>query len=171
MVLVAVDDPAASTAAWQACRARRIPANIADVPPECDFYFGSMHRAGPVQVMVSTNGRGPRLAAAIRRRVAASIPPVAGDAVDAVGRLRAALRAVAPAPKDGPRRMRWVSAVSDKYSWHELAAMEDADVENLLARFWPEGTVPEMDELKAMRGNPDAEIDVWDGSFGFSVGC
>src|SRR5690242_7522037 len=40
MVLVAIDDPAASSEIWRLCRARRIPANIADVPPECDFYFG-----------------------------------------------------------------------------------------------------------------------------------
>ena len=55
MVLVAVDDPAASTQIWKLCKQHRIPATIADVPPECDFYFGSVHRDGPLQIMVSTN--------------------------------------------------------------------------------------------------------------------
>jgi precorrin-2 dehydrogenase/sirohydrochlorin ferrochelatase len=40
MVLTAVDDPEASTRIWKLCKERKIAANIADVPPECDFYFG-----------------------------------------------------------------------------------------------------------------------------------
>ena len=58
MVLTAVDDPEASSQIWKLCKERRIAANIADVPPECDFYFGSVHRDGPLQIMVSTNGNG-----------------------------------------------------------------------------------------------------------------
>ena len=56
MVMCAIDDPEASTQVWKLCKERRIPANIADVPEECDFYFGSVHRDGPLQVMVSTKG-------------------------------------------------------------------------------------------------------------------
>ena len=107
MVLVAVDDPAASTAVWKLCKERRIPANIADVPPECDFYFGSVHRDGPLQVMVSTNGKGPRLAALIRRFIAKQLPSNAGNAIDAIGKLRVKLRAHAPEQADGPKRMSW----------------------------------------------------------------
>ena len=107
MVLVAVDDPAASTAIWKLCKERRIPANIADVPDECDFYFGSMHRDGPLQIMVSTNGRGPRLAAVIRRSVAEHIPKNAGTAIEAIGRLRERLRETAPNTEEGPKRMKW----------------------------------------------------------------
>jgi len=107
MVLVAVDDPAASTVIWKLCRERRIPANIADVPPECDFYFGSVHRDGPLQIMVSTNGKGPRLAASIRKYIAKRLPPNAGNAIESIGVLRVKLRKVAPGPEDGPKRMGW----------------------------------------------------------------
>jgi precorrin-2 dehydrogenase / sirohydrochlorin ferrochelatase len=107
MVLVAVDDPAASTAIWKLCKERRIPANIADVPPECDFFFGSVHRDGPLQIMVSTNGKGPRLASSIRKFIAAQLPTNAGSAIEAIGSLRAKLRVVSPNPEDGPRRMGW----------------------------------------------------------------
>lgn len=107
MVLVAIDDPAASTVVWKLCRERRIPANIADVPPECDFYFGSVHRDGPLQVMVSTNGKGPRLAALIRRLIASQLPQNVGNAIEVIGELRAKLRRVAPNSEDGPKRMRW----------------------------------------------------------------
>lgn len=107
MVLVAVDDPAASTAVYKLCKERKIPANIADVPPECDFYFGSVHRDGPLQIMVSTNGKGPRIAALIRRYIAKALPPNAGNAIEAIGRLRVKLRDAAPAPEASPKRMGW----------------------------------------------------------------
>lgn len=120
MVLVAVDDPAASTAIWKLCKERKVPANIADVPPECDFYFGSVHRDGPLQIMVSTNGKGPRIAALIRRYIAKSLPPNAGNAIEAIGRLRAKLRDVAPAPEASPKRMTWYVLVLDNRGESQL---------------------------------------------------
>lgn len=107
MVLTAVDDPEASSQVFKLCKERRIPANIADVPPECDFYFGSVHRDGPLQVMVSTNGNGPKLANIVRRQIASSLPSNIGAAIQRVGILRRKLRKVAPGPEEGPKRMQW----------------------------------------------------------------
>ena len=107
MVLVAVDDPAASTVIWNLCKEKKIPANIADVPPECDFYFGSIHRDGPLQIMVSTNGKGPRIAAALRKFIAKQLPNNAGNAIEAIGELRMKLRKVAPESEASPKRMEW----------------------------------------------------------------
>ncbi|KAK1758755.1 putative NAD(P)-binding-domain-containing protein [Echria macrotheca] len=171
MVLVAVDDPEASTAIWQLCKARRIPANIADVPPECDFYFGSVHRDGPLQIMVSTNGKGPRLASTIRRFIAKQLPRDAGRAIETIGQLRVKLRQIAPRPEDAPKRMAWMTRVSDAYSWDEMCGLSDEDMANLL-RFYPSGQVPLLEVLKSMRRNADvSQLDVFDGSFGFSVGA
>ncbi|KAI2468512.1 siroheme synthase middle domains-like protein [Annulohypoxylon bovei var. microspora] len=169
MVLVAVDDPAASTQIWKLCKQHRIPANIADVPPECDFYFGSVHRDGPLQIMVSTNGKGPRLAASIRKWIGNQLPKGVGDAIERIGELRAKLRQVAPSPEEGPKRMRWMTRVSDAYSWDEMCGFTDEDMDNLLT-FYPHNQVPHLDLLKGMRGGMAPEdIDVFDGSFGFSV--
>lgn len=107
MVLCAVDDPVASTQVYKLCKEKRIPANIADVPPECDFYFGSVHRDGPLQVMISTNGNGPKLANIVRRQIAAGLPENIGDAIRKVGALRRKLRKVAPNIEEGPKRMQW----------------------------------------------------------------
>lgn len=107
LVLCAVDDPAASSRIWQLCKERRIPANIADVPAECDFFFGSVHRDGPLQIMVSTNGNGPKMASLVRRKIADVLPDNTGSAIDNVGRLRRKLREVAPDPGQGPKRMKW----------------------------------------------------------------
>jgi len=107
MVLTAVDDPEASTRIWKLCKEKKIAANIADVPPECDFYFGSVHRDGPLQIMVSTNGNGPKLASIVRKRIAANLPPNIGAAIKKVGELRRMLRGVAPTIDQGPKRMQW----------------------------------------------------------------
>jgi precorrin-2 dehydrogenase/sirohydrochlorin ferrochelatase len=170
MVLVAVDDPAASTQIWKLCKQLRIPANIADVPPECDFYFGSVHRDGPLQIMVSTNGKGPRLAASIRKFIGASLPQGVGDAIERIGMLRAKLRKVVPDIEEGPKRMKWMIRVSDKYSWDEMCDLSEEDMDNLL-KFYKGSKVPELDVLKGMRGGRAPEdVDVFDGSFGFSIG-
>ena len=107
MILTAIDDPEASSRIWKLAKELRVAANIADVPPECDFYFGSVHRDGPLQIMVSTNGNGPKMANIVRRRIAASLPPNMGDAIAKVGALRKKLRTVAPGNDEGPKRMQW----------------------------------------------------------------
>jgi precorrin-2 dehydrogenase/sirohydrochlorin ferrochelatase len=169
MVLVAVDDAAASTQIWKLCKEHRIPANIADVPSECDFYFGSVHRDGPLQIMVSTNGKGPRLAASIRKWIGNQLPKGVGNAIERVGELRVKLRHMVPNPEDGPKRMRWMTKVSDAYSWDDMCALTDEDMDNLLT-FYQSAQVPELHILKAMRGGKAPEdIDIFDGSFGFSV--
>lgn len=107
MVLTAIDDPGASSQIWKLCKQKKIAANIADVPPECDFYFGSVHRDGPLQIMVSTNGNGPKMANIVRRKIADSLPPNMGDAIQKVGMLRRKLREVAPGTDEGSKRMQW----------------------------------------------------------------
>lgn len=107
MVLTAIDEPDVSTTIWKLCKEKRIAANIADVPPECDFYFGSVHRDGPLQIMVSTNGNGPKMANLVRKRIEASLPENMGEAIANVGALRKRLRQIAPGNEEGPKRMKW----------------------------------------------------------------
>jgi precorrin-2 dehydrogenase/sirohydrochlorin ferrochelatase len=108
MVLTAIDDPEASSQIYTLCKQKRIPVNVADVPPECDFYFGSVHRDGPLQVMVSTNGNGPKLANIVRRQIAEALPTNLGEAILKVGALRKKLRSIAPTSAEGPKRMEWL---------------------------------------------------------------
>ena len=107
MCLTAIDSAEASSQIWKLCKARRIPVNVADVPSECDFYFGSQHRDGQLQIMISTNGSAPKLANLIRLRIAESLPTNAGRGCQNVGKLRRKLRSIAPGRSEGPKRMKW----------------------------------------------------------------
>lgn len=122
MVLCAIDDPETSTHVWKLCKEKRIPANIADVPSECDFYFGSAYRDGPLQVMVSTNGNGPKLASIVRKKVADAIPDNMGAAINNVGKLRKKLRQIAPDAVEGPKRMKW-------YDFHPLLDINGSETD------------------------------------------
>ncbi|TFK56938.1 uroporphyrin-III C-methyltransferase [Heliocybe sulcata] len=83
------------------CRARNIPANFTDVPELCDYTFASTHRfteadsgePTPLQVAVTTNGQGCRLAGRIRRELVGSLPKDVGGAVKKMGTLRGMAKA------------------------------------------------------------------------------
>lgn len=167
MVLTAIDDPEASTRIWKYCKKMKVPANIADVPPECDFYFGSIHRDGPLQIMVSTNGNGPRLAAAIRRQIGEMLPAGTGDSIQKVGQLRRRLRRVAPGKgtDDISRRMTWMSQVCDQWSTDDFNNMDEDDMDELVKNY-ANGKVPSFESIRLGQQNHDV---VWhfDGSFGW----
>ena len=50
-----------------------IPANIADAPEECDFIAPARVTLADAQIAISTEGRDPRRAALLRRRVEACL--------------------------------------------------------------------------------------------------
>lgn len=164
MVLTAVDDPEASSQVYKLCKEKRIPANIADVPPECDFYFGSVHRDGPLQIMVSTNGNGPKLASIVRKQIAAGLPDNMGAAIQKVGQLRRKLRRVAPNEEEGPKRMKWMSRVCETWTLEELCDMEEKDMEALLGFYTP-NTVPSFQQV---RDGEQSDLFGFDGSFGWA---
>ncbi|KAG6333809.1 hypothetical protein ID866_5279 [Astraeus odoratus] len=78
------------------CRARRIPVNVADVPALCDFSFITTHRfvdpstgaKSSMQLGVTANGEGCRLAARVRREAVAALPREVGGATARIGQLR-----------------------------------------------------------------------------------
>ncbi|RUS14869.1 tetrapyrrole methylase [Endogone sp. FLAS-F59071] len=154
MVLTAIDDHSLSREICLECHVRRIPVNVADVPPECDFYFMSSHRDGPLQVSVSTNGQGPRLASIIRKSVAKALPPQAGDTIARVGRLRQRVRAWDPEFDGVERRMGWMSGVCDTWGWEGLARLrevKEGDQEEVvmekMKQWYERGEVPRVEDI------------------------
>jgi len=149
MVLTAIDDVQQSREICALCRKLKIPVNVADIPPSCDFYFGSQIRHGPLQIMISTNGQSPKLANIIRKKIEKTIPEYAGDAIEKVGELRSKLRERAPGVGGplGKRRMRWMVDVCTSWEMEELALLDDEMMAKLLDDGWEKNRVPNPQEL------------------------
>ncbi|KAI0340667.1 siroheme synthase [Trametopsis cervina] len=149
MVLTAIDDVEKSREICALCRERKIPVNVADIPPSCDFYFGSQIRSGPLQIMISTNGQSPKLANIIRRKIEESIPDNAGEAIEKVGQLRSKLRERAPGVGGelGKKRMRWMIDVCNSWEIDDLALLDDEMMIKLLDNGWENNRVPKLEEV------------------------
>ena len=70
------------------CKRKRIPVNVLDNPALCSFSLLSVHVDGPLQIGVTTNGRGCKLASRIRREVASALPKGLGAACARLGDVR-----------------------------------------------------------------------------------
>ncbi|CAD6580546.1 MAG: hypothetical protein ASARMPREDX12_001894 [Alectoria sarmentosa] len=70
------------------CRRMRVPVNVVDSPNLCTFTLLSTHSDGPLQVGITTSGKGCKLASRIRREIASSLPPNLGTAVERLGTVR-----------------------------------------------------------------------------------
>ncbi|RMZ81594.1 hypothetical protein DV737_g2535, partial [Chaetothyriales sp. CBS 132003] len=70
------------------CKRLRIPVNVVDAPALCTFTLLSTHSDGPLQIGITTSGRGSALSSRIRREIASSLPRDFGVAIDRLGSLR-----------------------------------------------------------------------------------
>ncbi|WWC92622.1 uroporphyrinogen-III C-methyltransferase [Kwoniella dendrophila CBS 6074] len=85
---------------YETCSSLRIPVNISDQPLYSTYTFPSVHRfigqngeSSNLQVAVTTNGQGCRLAGRIKREIVSRLPTNMGAAVDNVGKLRSKAKA------------------------------------------------------------------------------
>ncbi|KAJ7053924.1 uroporphyrin-III C-methyltransferase [Mycena amicta] len=146
---------------YRLCRARRIPVNTTDMPDLCDFTFCATHRfassgsetRSALQIGVTTNGRGCRLASRVKREVVGLLPKEIGAAVEKVGVMRGlALPADdetydptpnTPVPARSTktdetdieattRRMKWVAQVSEYWPIARLASMGEQEMRDVL---------------------------------------
>ncbi|SAM07027.1 hypothetical protein [Absidia glauca] len=150
MVLTALDDHEESLRIGHLCRQKRIPVNVADVPDMCDFYFMSQHRDGPLQIAVSTNGRGPKLANMIRTTVTQALPPNTGDMVYYMGELRAKVRQWEPRIEESGKRMGWVTKVCEAWGLHGMArwteaAAKDTTLVDSLQPYFVDNQIPTLE--------------------------
>ncbi|KAK4964166.1 uroporphyrin-III C-methyltransferase, partial [Elasticomyces elasticus] len=153
------------------CRRLRIPVNVADSPTLSTFTLLSTHSSGPLQIGVTTAGRGCHLASRIRREIASSLPSNLGPAVERLGMVRqriweedhaAELAADMDAEEDDAgqastfnklvtpedieaartRRMRWLGQICEYWPLRRLASITDDDVETILRSYTTEHQGP-----------------------------
>lgn len=126
-VCCCIDDYDISAKIYYQCKYLGLPVNIADKPPLCDFYFGSMFNQDNVQVMVSTNGLSPRLSRLIKDQIVKEFSGIdLNRAAQNLGLIRARLRASLVTGSDVASidtRMSWIKDLTDFFTlkqWSEL---------------------------------------------------
>ncbi|KAJ8519471.1 hypothetical protein ONZ45_g3594 [Pleurotus djamor] len=149
MVLTAIDDVEESREIYRLSREARIPINVADIPDACDFYFGAQVRDGPLQIMISTNGDSPRMAAMIKKRIETSLEGYEGEAVRKAGILRTQLKERAPGVggEIGKRRMRWMIDICNAWEMEDFTVLDDDLMKRLLDEGWEKNRVPRLEDI------------------------
>lgn len=143
----------------------RIPVNVTDMPNLCTFSLLPTYSDGPLQIGVTTSGRGCKLASRIRREIISSLPPDLGSAVERLGSLRHRIweedrhfDEVNPENEEDDnataqksnfnqlinesdptatrtRRMRWLSQICEYWPLRRLASITDADIDVLFQSY------------------------------------
>src|SRR5262245_4633158 len=103
LAIAATDDAAIQLAVARGAEERGILCNIVDVNGLCNFYAPAILRRGSLTVAVSTEGKSPLFAVAIRDRIGRLLGPHLGPTLDRLGETRATVRARFP---DDPQRRR-----------------------------------------------------------------
>ncbi|APA15929.1 hypothetical protein sscle_15g106990 [Sclerotinia sclerotiorum 1980 UF-70] len=149
----------------QLCKRNRIPVNVADASNLCTFSLLSTHTDGPLQIGVTTNGKGCKLSSRIRREIASSLPTNLGESCLRLGTIRRRIqeedhlahltaagdldneeeidqsatfnKLITEADLDAAknRRMRWLSQICEYWPLRRLASITDSDVESVLKSY------------------------------------
>ncbi|KAH3681857.1 hypothetical protein WICPIJ_007163 [Wickerhamomyces pijperi] len=149
LVLVAIDDPIESKKIYYLSKQLGLNVNIADVPPLCDFYFGAIFRKGPLQVMISTNGKGPRMARLVKDKIGDMFKDVEIDtAIENINNVRQLIRSTKLQGTDNDtiaERMRWMIKITDWYSIKQWSDFKDGFIEKVVESY--PGTPPNFESL------------------------
>ncbi|RUM87535.1 MAG: bifunctional precorrin-2 dehydrogenase/sirohydrochlorin ferrochelatase [Thermodesulfatator sp.] len=88
LVIAATDDKKVQDAVFQESQERQIFCNVVDEPRVCSFIVPSTVRRNELCFAVSTGGKSPALAKALRKRLERQFGPEWGTFVSLLGRLR-----------------------------------------------------------------------------------
>ncbi|KAJ3297270.1 hypothetical protein HDU79_004152 [Rhizoclosmatium sp. JEL0117] len=138
LVFVCADSSVSSALARQIgslAKEKGVPVNVAALPELSDFFFMSTYKDQSLQVAISTNGNGPRLAAKLRKQIVNSIPAHAGSALEVLAKLRNALKSADPSQASNARRMAFVNKVSETWSVETLASFTESEVSALVKAY------------------------------------
>lgn len=91
LVCAATNDSDCNRLVHRLCAAQNIPINVADIPGLCTFCFPALVRRGDVVLGISTSGKSPALARALRERIDSLLPQALSDLAQRLGSLRARL--------------------------------------------------------------------------------
>lgn len=96
LAIAATNEAEVNAAVHREAAARGILSNSVDDIPNCDFFFGSVVKRGPLQVAISTGGESPAFAQRLRREMDAALPEELGSWLENLGELRREVLATQP---------------------------------------------------------------------------
>lgn len=79
MAIATTDKPEVNKQVFHDCRSQSILVNVADNPPLCDFYMGSIVTKGNLKIAISTNGKSPTFAKRFRQWLENFLPEKTDD--------------------------------------------------------------------------------------------
>ena len=94
IVIASTDDQSANERVAADCRAHRIPVNVVDVTPLCEFIVPAIVDKGSVHVAISTGGKSPALARTLKEDLQRMIGPEYAEVNDILGALREGAKSV-----------------------------------------------------------------------------
>jgi siroheme synthase-like protein len=103
IVIASTDDQRVNEQIAADCRARRIPVNVVDVTPLCEFIVPAIIEKGSIQIAVSTGGKSPALARTLKEDLQRAIGPEYAEVNDVLGTLREEAKRVLPTDVDRKR--------------------------------------------------------------------
>jgi len=99
-------DESASRGLAQAARRAGVLVNVEDQPALCDFHVPAQVRRGDLLLTVSTGGRSPGLARALREDIERRFGPDWGDKLDKIAQMRAVWRSQGASTEEISERTR-----------------------------------------------------------------
>jgi len=100
IVIASTDDQRVNEQISADCRARKIPVNVVDVTPLCEFIVPAIVESGSVHIAISTGGKSPALARTLKEDLMRLIGTEYAEVNDALGSLRESAKKVLPTDVD-----------------------------------------------------------------------
>jgi precorrin-2 dehydrogenase/sirohydrochlorin ferrochelatase len=103
IVIASTDDTRINEQVAADARARKLPVNVVDVTPLCEFIVPAIIEKGSVTIAVSTGGKSPALARTLKEDLIRQIGPEYAEVNDLLGTLREGAKKILPTDADRKR--------------------------------------------------------------------
>ena len=103
IVIASTNDTSVNEQIAADARARKVPVNVVDVTPLCEFIVPAIIEKGSVTIAVSTGGKSPALARTLKEDLIRAVGPEYAEVNDLLGSLREGAKKVLPTDTDRKR--------------------------------------------------------------------
>lgn len=116
--------------------------NVADDKPLCDVYFGANWEDDSLQVLISSNGAGPRFTALLRDEIGSMLSELDLNAsLSRLQELRSQVRSLAPSAEATQFRMKWMSRCTEIFGVRRCCKMLVPELVQLFQTMYSAGSL------------------------------